>query len=219
MQLTTTKNQNLSLAETETGMQKLLIRLKQAGIGNNRHEGLLLTDEGHVPCYLRGDKITPEQKEVLEFSLKKLNSSTFDERIDFDDKDQAAKVHGWLISLGMVVAGTLSSNELAAKANAYRTLFKLEFKDKYFPLELFSDENLLKAAKKFKFFPTYEEISEFFSANPTVSLQGSLKWVIRHWLECPVSEPKQIAENPEVADQIKELMAGMFNKVPEEVTR
>jgi len=162
------------------------------------------------------DKITPEQKEALEASLVRLNSDVFNERVDFKNFNQSEIVNNWLLSLGMVVAGTLSSSELAGKSLAYQRLFAIDMKDKYFPIELFSDENLLKAAKKFKFFPTYEEISSFLTGDEVVEGHRAIKWRVENWLQCKVEEPKQLIENQEVAAQIKELMAGMFKKVPEQ---
>lgn len=61
----------------------------------------------------------------------------------------------WLAQLGILVAGVMSSGDAKAKAQAYAPALD-------YPALCFTTETKIEAARRFKWFPSFAELAEFF---------------------------------------------------------
>lgn len=133
-----------------------------------------------------------------------------------DAKSDLARVtdmEEWLASLGPLVAGNISVEDARAKLAAYCGMLE-------YPAACFTKASLAKAAKRFKFFPTFSELTEFLDAQ-----HADLR-VKRQRLEAIVraaqgNAPKAIAHepidySPEAQERVRQWLAaaGMGLKMP-----
>lgn len=103
----------------------------------------------------------------------------------------------WLASLGTLCAGNVGLADAEAKITAYAAMFEA-------PIGLLNKTTLDRAAREFKFFPTYGEIVEFFEEeareihreiNTICPQRHKQGWEIEHEKrEQNRADPKHIAE-------------------------
>ena len=121
-----------------------------------RYEDTLRDDDqgypvaGERPYWYPPPVVTPEMVNVAKYSL-----STFDAMLE----DAAPEdIRAWLAKLGLLGAGNMPEDRATAKLVAYSAfLFPL-------PTGILTEETAERAARKFKWFPSYAEIVEFLDA-------------------------------------------------------
>lgn len=70
------------------------------------------------------------------------------------------EIEKWLASLGILVAGNMPADDARMKLKAYGSLLNA-------PRSILTKDTLDKAGRKFKWFPSYSEITEFLDAEKT----------------------------------------------------
>lgn len=106
----------------------------------------------------------------------------------------------WLASLGTLCAGNMSLADADAKTTAYAAMFDA-------PIGLLNKITLDRAARKFKFFPTYGEIVDFFEEeskeihreiNIVAPIKKKQDWQIEH---------EKRSQNRASPEHVSEVMA------------
>lgn len=112
-----------------------------------------------------------------------------------------AALRKWLSSLAVLVAGGRSSAEDAEiKLNAYAAMLEGKM-----PVCAFTRDTLDRAARKFKFLPSYAELTELLSAivSPRTARANRLAYV----LKLPPPEPPRQPPTQEEIDRVSKLIA------------
>lgn len=111
-------------------------------------------------------------------------------------------VRKWLGDLGVLVAGAMGVDEARAKLAAYANLIADDF-----PRAAFTRRTLATAGRRFKFFPSFSELSEFLDET-----HGDLRTKVDRLqaLAKPGRQPRTQVEEEPVSIQERQRMGELF---------
>ena len=118
-----------------------------------------------------------------------------------------AALRKWLSSLAVLVAGGRSSAEDAEiKLNAYAGMLQGKM-----PVCAFTRDTLDRAARRFKFLPSYAELTEFLSSvvSPKTARASRLAYV----LKLPLPEPPGQPPTQEEIARVSEMTAPVYARM------
>ncbi|MFC5353525.1 hypothetical protein [Azospirillum himalayense] len=118
-----------------------------------------------------------------------------------------SRVRQWLLDLAPLVAVSISASDAAQKLDAYVGMLE-------YPAAVYTKASLAKAARRFKFFPTFAELADFFDG------QLSEVRIKRQRLQAIVNAAagqKQIAApEPQTLEQ-RQHMGALFGKLADAI--
>ena len=76
-------------------------------------------------------------------------------RVDLEDKADGRSIAEWVGKLGILVAGNMTADDARAKMAAYGSMLAGQY-----PRAMLTRDVLDRAARAFKWFPSYSELSE-----------------------------------------------------------
>lgn len=114
-----------------------------------------------------------------------------------------SKVREWLMSLGPLVAGNMSADDARVKLDAYSG--RLDY-----PAACFSSKALDKAARRFKFFPTYGELCDFLDAQLSEVRENRRR--LQAIVNAAAGQKQLAAPEPQTLEQ-RQHMGALFGKL------